>query len=163
MLDFGLEGNKLGNHMEGTPDAKPKLSYAHGAGGPPLLGCTIGEALNRAASVHSDRLALVARHQQLRYTYREFVAEVDLAARGFLCLGVQKGSRVGVWATNCAEWVITQFATAKIGALLVTINPAYRAAELEYALAQSDYSTLVLSHGFRDRDYVETLARISPQ
>jgi fatty-acyl-CoA synthase len=148
--------------MEGTPDAKPKLSYAHGSGGPPLLGCTIGEALDRTASVHPDGLALVARHQQLRYTYREFLAEVDLAARGFLCLGVQKGNRVGVWATNCAEWVITQFATAKIGALLVTINPAYRATELEYALAQSECSTLVLIPGFRDCDYLETLASIYP-
>jgi len=148
--------------MAGTPAAKPKISYGHGAGGPALLGCTIGEALDRTASVHPDQLALIARHQQLRYTYREFVAEVELAARGFLCLGVQKGDRVGVWATNYAEWVITQFATAKIGAILVTINPAYRAAELEYALAQSECSTLVLIQGFRDCDYVETLASICP-
>ena len=81
------------HHMAGTPAAKPKISYGHGAGGPALLGCTIGEALDRTASVHPDQLALIARHQQLRYTYREFVAEVELAARGFLCLGVQKGDR----------------------------------------------------------------------
>src|SRR2546425_5506711 len=141
--------------MESAPGARPKLSYGHGAGGPPLLGCTIGEALDRTASAHPDRLALIARHQRLRYTYREFLAQVELAARGFLRLGTQKGDRVGVWATNYAEWVITQFATAKIGAILVTINPAYRAAELEYALAQSECSTLVLSQGFRDCDYVE--------
>src|SRR5213594_2416744 len=148
--------------MAGTPAAKPKISYGHGAGGPALLGCTISEALDRTASVRPDQLALIARHQQLRYTYREFLAQVELAARGFLCLGVQKGDRVGVWATNYAEWVITQFATAKIGAILVTINPAYRAAELEYALAQSECSTLVLIQGFRDCDYVETLASICP-
>src|SRR6266571_866698 len=148
--------------MESAPGARPKLSYGHGAGGPPLLGCTIGEALDRTASAHADRLALIARHQQLRYTYREFLAQVELAARGFLRLGTQKGDRVGVWATNYAEWVITQFATAKIGAILVTINPAYRAAELEYALAQSECSTLVLIQGFRDCDYVETLASICP-
>src|SRR5436853_1945864 len=133
--------------MEGTPDAKPKLSYGHGAGGPPLLGCTIGEALDRTASVHPDHLALIARHEQLRYTYRECLAEVELAARGFLRLGVQKADRVGVWATNYAEWVITQFATAKVGAILVTINPAYQATELEYALAQSGCSTLLLIRG----------------
>ena len=149
--------------MESAPGARPKLSYGHGAGGPPLLGCTIGEALDRTASAHADRLALIARHQRLRYTYQEFLAQVELAARGFLRLGTQKGDRVGVWATNYAEWVITQFATAKIGAILVTINPAYRAAELEYALAQSECSTLVLIQGFRDCDYVETLASLCPE
>ena len=149
--------------MESAPGAKPKLSYGHGADGPPLLGCTIGEALDRTASDHPNQPALIVRHQQLRYTYRELLAEVELAARGFLCLGVQKGDRVGVWATNYAEWVITQFATAKIGAILVTINPVYRAAELEYALAQSECSTLVLIQGFRDCDYVETLASICPE
>src|SRR5437870_2665626 len=148
--------------MEGTPDAKPKLSYGHGAGGPPLLGCTIGEALDRTASVHPDHLALIARHQQVRYTYREFLAEVELAARGFLRLGVQRGDRVGVWATNYAEWVITQFATAKIGAILVTINPAYRAADLDDALAQSQSATLVLIRGFPDSESAETLASIGP-
>ena len=149
--------------MEGTPGAKGSLSYGQGAGEPALWECTIGEALDRAASLHPGRPALISRHQQLRYTYREFLAEVELAARGFLRLGVRKGDRVGVWATNCAEWVITQFATAKIGAILVTLNPAYRAVELEYALAQSECSTLVLIQGFRDCDYLETLASVCPE
>jgi fatty-acyl-CoA synthase len=149
--------------MEPRLAVKPELSYACGAGGPPLWGCTIGEALDRTASLHPSQLALVARHQQLRYTYREFLAAVEQAARGFLRLGVQKGDRAGIWATNYAEWVITQFATAKIGAILVTVNPAYRAAELEYALRQSECSTLLLIPGFRDCDYVGTLASICPE
>src|SRR2546426_12022094 len=102
--------------MAGTPAAKPKLSYGHGAGGPALLGCTISEALDRTASVHPDQLALIAPHQQPRSTYREFLAEVELAARGFLCLGDQKGDRVGIWGPNYADGVSTEFATAKFGA-----------------------------------------------
>jgi fatty-acyl-CoA synthase len=149
--------------MESSPRPRPALSYATGIGGPPLLGYTVGEALDRAAGLHPDQPALISCHQQLRYTYREFLAEVEWAARGFLHLGVRKGDRVGVWATNYAEWVITQFATAKIGAILVTINPAYRAAELKYALQQSECSTLVLMQGFRDCDYVDTLAGICPE
>jgi fatty-acyl-CoA synthase len=149
--------------MGGTSGAKANLSYCHGAGEPALWGCMVGEVLDRAARFHPDRPALISRHQQLHYTYREFLAEVELAARGFLRLGVQKGDRVGVWATNYAEWVITQFATAKVGAILVTINPAYRATELEYALAQSECSTLVLIQGFRDCDYLETLVSICPE
>ncbi|HEY6293788.1 MAG TPA: AMP-binding protein [Terriglobia bacterium] len=149
--------------MDRRPATKPGLSYGCGASGPPLLGCTIGEALDRTASLHPRQPALVACHQQLRCTYWEFLVVVEQAARGFLRLGVQKGDRVGIWATNYAEWVITQFATAKIGAILVTINPAYRAAELEYALRQSECSTLLLIPGFRDCDYVDTLASICPE
>ena len=142
---------------------KPKTSYASGAGGLPLWGCTIGMALDSAASLYANQPALISCHQQIRYTYREFLSQVEQAARGLLRLGIDKGDRVGVWATNYAEWVIAQFATAKIGAVLVTINPAYRAAELQYALRQSECSTLVLMQGFRDCDYVETLASICPE
>ena len=148
--------------MHDAASASPKPSYACGGSGPPLLGCTIGQALDRSVSLYPGQPALIARHQQLRYTYRSFLEEVELAARGLLQLGVQKGDRVGVWATNCAQWVITQFATAKIGAILVTINPAFRAAELEYALRQSECGTLVLIPSFRDCDYVQTLASICP-
>jgi len=147
--------------METTKGANGQLSYWHGSCGPALWGCTIGGVLDRSASAYPDQVAVISRHQQLRYTYREFLAEVELAARGFLCLGIEKGGRVGIWATNCAEWLITQFATAKIGAILVNINPAYRAAELEYTLTQSQCSTLVLIQGFRDCDYLETVESIS--
>ncbi len=142
---------------------KSKTSYASGVGRPPLWGRTIGMALDHAASLYPDQPALISCHQQIRYKYRDFVSEVEQAARGFLHLGIQKGDRVGIWATNYAEWAITQFATAKVGAILVTINPAYRAAELEFALRQSECSTLVLMQGFRDCDYVETLASICPE
>ena len=138
-------------------------SYFNGVGGPALLGLCVGEVLDRTAFAYPDRLALVVRHQNRRYTYSEFRGEVELVARGLLHLGVQKGDRVGLWATNCAEWVITQFATAKIGAILVNINPAYRAYELEYALRQSECQTLLLIRGFRDCDYVSTLVSICPE
>ena len=135
----------------------------NGVGGVPLLGLCVGEVLDRAASAYPNQPALVVCHQNRRYTYSEFRAEVELTARGFLHLGVHKGDRVGVWATNYAEWVIAQFATAKIGAILVNINPAYRAYELEYVLRQSECQTMVLIWGFRDCDYVSTLAGICPE
>src|SRR5215472_9664643 len=91
--------------MDGTRPPKPRLSYAHGTGGPPLWGCTIGEALDCTALLCPDQPALISRHQRLRYSYREFLAEVEQAAQGFLQLGVGKGDRVGVWTTNYAEWV----------------------------------------------------------
>jgi fatty-acyl-CoA synthase len=158
-----LDWNRIiGAAMDGA-SSKSSLSYSHGTGGPPLWGCTIGEALDRTALLHPDLPALISCHQHLRYSYREFLAEVNRTARGFLHLGVEKGDRVGVWTTNYAEWVVTQFATAKIGAILVTINPAYRASELDYVLRQSECSTLLLMQGFRDCDYLETLASICPE
>ncbi len=141
----------------------PNPSYFYSDDGPPLLDCTVGEALDRTASLYPEQTALVDRQQGLRYTYREFLEEVEAAARGFLRIGVGKGDRVGIWATNCAEWVITQFATAKIGAVMVNINLAYRSSELDFALRQSECSTLVMIRGFRDCDYVETLASICPE
>jgi fatty-acyl-CoA synthase len=142
-------------------DKRP--SYFHGTGSFPLLGSRVGEVLNNAASSYPDNPALIVRHQNKRYTYRELLQEVELAASGLLRLGVQKGDRVGVWATNCAEWVVTQFATAKIGAILVNINPSNREFELEYVLRQSDCQSLLLIQGFRDCNYVETLRSICPE
>ncbi len=149
--------------MGGEDPRSQKISYSHGTGQPPLLGATIGAVFDATAREYADQPALIVRHQQRRYTYRELAAEVGLLARGLLSLAVQPGERVGIWATNWAEWVITQFATAKIGAILVNINPAYRAAELEYALKQSQCRTLLLIHGFRNCDYVSTLTSISPE
>jgi len=146
-----------------NPTKNRRLSYFHGTGNLPLLGCCIGEALNNTAARYPENPALIVRHQNIRYTYREFLREVDLAASGLMKLGIQKGDRVGIWATNCAEWVITQFATAKIGAILVNINPANRSFELEYVLRQSDCQTLLLIRGFRDCDYVETVRSICPE
>jgi fatty-acyl-CoA synthase len=135
-------------------------SYACGAGAPALVGRCIGEMLDLSTQLYPDREALIVRHQSRRYTYREFRDEVELAARGLLRLGVKKGDRVGIWSTNCAEWVVLQFATAKVGAILVNINPANRAFELEYVLRQSECQTLVVGKGFRDCDYVATLCSI---
>ncbi len=138
-------------------------SYASGVGDIPLLGRPIGEVLDASARSYPQQDALVVRHQNLRYTYRQFLEEVELVARGLLRLGIQKEDRVGIWATNCAEWVITQFATAKIGAILVNVNPANRAFELEYVLRQSECETLLLIQGFRDADYVSIVNGLCPE
>src|SRR5579863_89140 len=101
-------------------------SYVSGTSAKPLIGMTIGDTFDATVARFPTREALVSRHQNLRYTWAELQWEVDLLARGLLALGIAKGQRVGIWSPNRAEWAITQFATAKIGAILVNINPAYR-------------------------------------
>ena len=135
-------------------------SYCHGASLIPLLGETIGENLRRTVERFGDREALVVRHQGYRATYRQLWEQVGLAARGLLARGGRRGDRVGIWAPNRYEWVVVQYATARIGAILVNINPAYRTTELEYALAQSGVSLLILARGFRQSDYAEMLAEV---
>ena len=135
-------------------------SYVHGTSSAPLLGETIGESLRRAVERHGDREALVVRHQRYRATYAQLWEQVDRAARGLLARGVEKGDRVGIWAPNRHEWVVVQYATARIGAILVNVNPAYKATELEYALRKAGVSVLVLARGFRQTDYVEMLAAV---
>jgi len=137
-----------------------ELSYVHGASGTPLLGETIFHNLRRTASRFGDRDALVVAHQDRRFTYRELVAECERTARGLVARGVKKGDRVGIWSPNRYEWVITQYATAAIGAVLVNINPAYRTSELEYVLNQSGISFLILAAGFRSADYRAMLAEV---
>ncbi len=129
------------------------LSYSQGLGTTPLLGETIGENFDRAVATYPDRDALVVRHQSVHWTYRELADEVDRAARALAGLGLGKGDRVGIWAPNCAEWVVTQFATAKLGVILVNINPAYRTTELAYALRQSGCKALVSATAFKTSDY----------
>jgi fatty-acyl-CoA synthase len=136
------------------------LSYASGVSSLPLLGETIGEDLRRTVDAHGDAEALVVPHQQYRATYRQLWEQVSLAARGLLARGVAKGDRVGIWAPNRFEWVVVQFATARIGAILVNINPAYRTSELEYALRQSGVSFLLLARAFRQADYVGMLGEV---
>jgi non-ribosomal peptide synthetase component E (peptide arylation enzyme) len=121
------------------------LSYVHGTSDIPLIGMAIGDMFDRVAEALPDHDALVSRHQGLRWSYRQLKEECDRFARGLIALGVTKGDRVGIWSPNYAEWVVAQFATPKIGAILVNINPAYRTHELEYALAQSGCSVLVSS------------------
>src|SRR5438309_11512753 len=115
----------------------PMPSYSHGTSATPLLGETIGALLERIARQHADREAMVDVATGRRWTYAELDADVDSLALGLLDLGVEKGDRIGLWAPNCAEWTLVQFATAKIGAILVNINPAYRTHGLAYALNHS--------------------------
>ncbi|MGZ3679822.1 MAG: AMP-binding protein, partial [Ktedonobacterales bacterium] len=128
-------------------------SYTSGTSDTPLLGMTIGDAFDKTVARFPDREALVSRQQNLCYTWAGLREEVDRFACGLLALGIRKGDRVGIWSPNRVEWAITQFATAKIGAILVNINPAYRLHELEYALNQSGCNTLVLAPNFRTTDY----------
>jgi fatty-acyl-CoA synthase len=139
------------------------VSYVSGASDTPLLGLTIGEMFEQIAAQHPDHEALIARHQGLRYTYRQLQQEVDRCARGLMALGLKKGERIGIWAPNRAEWTITQFATSKIGAILVNINPSYRVHELEYALAQSGCAILVSAPQFRTSNYTEMLYILAPE
>jgi len=135
-------------------------SYAHGASSLPLLGETIGENLRRTVDQHGDREALVVRQQGFRASYREFWELTTKCARGLLARGVKKGDRVGIWAPNRYEWTVVQYATARMGAILVNINPAYKTSELEYALNQSGVSFLVLAKAFRTNDYVAMLEEV---
>jgi fatty-acyl-CoA synthase len=136
------------------------LSYASGISSLPLHGETIGENLRRTVDDHGDAEALVVPHQGYRATYQQLWEQVSLVARGLIARGVARGDRVGIWAPNRYEWVIVQFATARIGAILVNINPAYRTTELEYALRQSGVSFLILARGFRQTDYLGMLAEV---
>ena len=132
-------------------------SYVHGTSDTELLSETIGQYFDRIAAEVPDNEALVSVHQGLRYTYGELHRQVELAARGLMALGVGKGDRVGIWSPNNAGWVIVQYATAKIGAVLVNINPAYRAYELESALQKSGISLLITARGFRKTEYLPML------
>ena len=135
-------------------------SYVHGTSETALFGETIGQYFDRITAEVPGNEALVSLHQGLRYSYSELHRQVELAARGLMALGVGKGDRVGIWSPNNAEWVIVQYATAKIGAVLVNINPAYRAYELEYALQQSGISLLITARGFRKTDYLPMLEEV---
>ncbi len=138
-------------------------SYDHGTVDTPLLYMTIGECLQRSVEKYPERESLVSLHQEVRLTYSQFDALTDRLAKGLLKIGVKKGDRVGIWAVNCWEWVATQFATSKIGAILVNINPAYRTHELKYALEQSGTETLVLMHSFKTSLYYEMLLELCPE
>ena len=138
-------------------------SYVHGASPVPLLGETIGQNLDRTAARVPDNDAVVSVHQGVRMTYAELHAAVEEVARGLLALGIEPGERVGIWSPNNAEWVTLQYATAKVGAILVNVNPAYRTTELAYALGQAGVSTLVLAPGFRTADYLDMLEQVATE
>jgi fatty-acyl-CoA synthase len=136
------------------------LSYAHGTSQTPLLGETIGANLRRTVERFGDRDALVVRAQGHRASYHQLWDATTAIARGLLAHGVQRGDRVGIWSPNRFEWVVFQYATARVGAILVNLNPAYKTAELEYALQQSGTSVLVLARAFRQNDYVKMLEQV---
>jgi fatty-acyl-CoA synthase len=135
-------------------------SYAQGAIDAPLMEDTIGECFRRVAARFARREALVVGHQNYRATYRELSDQVELAARALMATGVRKGDRVGIWAPNRYEWVLVQLATARVGAILVTINPAYKAAELRHALRTAAVSLLFMAREFHGADYVAMLDEV---
>jgi fatty-acyl-CoA synthase len=138
------------------------LAYGRGPTTPPLLHETIGANLERVAAQWPENDALVDVAQDIRLPYCEFNAAVDALAHSFLALGIDVGDRVGIWAPNCTEWVLVQYATAKIGAILVTVNPAYRTSELEYALSRSDCRMLIAAETFKGSDYREMVTGVLP-
>ena len=138
-------------------------SYAHGASTKPLLGETLGVNFDLAAEKWGERDALIVRHQNVRWTYSELKNEVDDFAAGLLALGLEPGDRIGIWSPNNSEWVVTQYATAKAGLILVNINPAYRVAELEYALNKVTCKALVLATQFKSSDYMGMLKELAPE
>jgi fatty-acyl-CoA synthase len=136
-------------------------SYARGGTAPALLEETIGTNLDRTVSRFGDRDALISCAQGRRYSYAEFGAAVDELARALMAAGLAPGDRIGIWSPNCAEWTLVQYATAKIGAILVNINPAYQASELEYALAQSGCRMLIAAPAFKTSDYRAMIGEVS--
>jgi fatty-acyl-CoA synthase len=135
-------------------------SYVHGASGKPLLGQTIGACFDATAAANPDRMALIVRHQQVRWTYAELKARVDELAAGLLALGLEPGDRIGVWAPNCAEWAVAQFATAKAGLILVNINPAYRLSEAEYALNKVGCRALITAIAHKTSEYLAMVRQL---
>jgi Acyl-CoA synthetases (AMP-forming)/AMP-acid ligases II len=140
-----------------------KLSYASGASDKPLLGNTIGQVFNNVSNKFPDREALVSVHQNIRFTYAELAIKVNELAKALISAGLKKGDRIGIWSSNNAEWLLTQYAAAKAGVILVTINPAYRSHELEYVLGQSGCKGLVFQNQFKTSDYESMICEIMPE
>ena len=138
-----------------------QLSYSHGTAPTPLIGESIGDNLRRVAAAHPASEALVDVPTGARWTYAELDADTDAVALGLAGLGIGKGDRVGIWAPNCAEWVLLQYATAKAGIILVNINPAYRSHELNYALRQSGVRLLVSAESFKTSNYRAMIEEVS--
>lgn len=142
-------------------NAKP--SYTSGTSSQPLLGMTIGDKFDEICATYPDNDALIVHYQDIRWSYADLKEQVDQCARALLAVGVNAGDRVGMWSPNNAQWTVTQFATAKIGAILVNINPAYRLHELEYALNQSGARYLVTADSFKTSNYTQMLFDLAPE
>ena len=141
----------------------PDSSYVRGDADTPLLADTIGAAFDRTVDRHGDRTALVVSHQQISWSYAELASKVEAFAAGLLKLGLRRGDRIGLWAPNCAEWTVTQYAAAKLGLILVNLNPAYRVAEVEFALNKAGCRALVLADRFKGSDYLQMLRTLAPE
>jgi len=140
-----------------------QYGYVHGDTEAPLIGLTIGAYLDDVAKRDGAREALVVPHQRVRWTYAELKARSDEFASGLLSLGLAPGDRVGIWAPNCVEWVVAQFATAKAGLILVNINPAYRTSELEHVLRAVQCTALITAVRFKSSDYLAMLNTLAPE
>ncbi|XKF14477.1 AMP-binding protein [Halomonas sp. BLK-85] len=149
--------------MAPQPSALMLPSYTSSTAQKPLLGMTIGDKFDQIVAEYPDNDALIVLHQDIHWCYRQLQEEVNRCARALLAIGVTPGDRVAIWAPNCSEWTLTQFATAKVGAILVNINPAYRTHELEYALNQSGARFLVTADSFRLSDYRAMLMELAPE
>ncbi|MEO0473242.1 MAG: AMP-binding protein [Bacteroidota bacterium] len=139
------------------------LSYASGTSNEPLLGMTIGDTFDEIVARFPEREALIVHHQDIRWTYQQLHDAVIQCAKALLAVGIAKGDRVGIWSPNRYEWTVAQFATAKVGAILVNINPSYRLHELEYALAQSGCSMIILAHQFKTSAYTDMIYELAPE
>ncbi|HTP21002.1 MAG TPA: AMP-binding protein [Solirubrobacteraceae bacterium] len=139
-----------------------QISYVHGSPATPLIGETIGANFDRVAQSHPERDALVVPHQGVHWSYAELAGHVERVARGLVAMGLEPGDRLGIWAPNCAEWVLVQYASAKAGVILVNVNPAYRTSELEYVLNQSSCRALIAARAFKSSDYVGMVEDVAP-
>lgn len=140
-----------------------QLSYVNGASSTPLIGVTVGHYFDEACARYADHEALVVRHQEARLTYRELQSRVNTLACGLRRLGLAPGERIGIWSTNCVEWTLMQFATAKAGLILVNINPSYRRTELEYAINKVGCRAIVMASEFKDSNYNDMICDLAPE
>ncbi len=142
---------------------KHTISYTSGTSDKPLLGLTIGDMFDQTVEMYPDNTALIVRHQNVRWNYQKLQEQVDQCARGLMAIGLKKGDRIGMWSPNNSEWVVIQFATSKMGAILVNLNPAYRVHELDYALNQSGCSAIVIAPEFKTSNYTQMLYDLAPE
>src|SRR5579875_95413 len=157
-----MEATASGSDAATTP-VEYQWSYTSGTSDVPLLGLTIGDMFDQTVAKYPDHPALISRHQNIRLTYQELQDQVNQCAKGLMQLGLKKGERLGIWSPTRAEWCITQFATSKIGVILVNLNPAYRLHELEYALKQSGCSILITAAQFKSSNYTQMLYDLAPE
>ncbi|GIU10449.1 AMP-binding protein [Shewanella morhuae] len=139
------------------------LSEFHGVLSPKLVEKTIGQYLDHIAATYPEQLAVVVHHQHIRWNYRQYLAQIDALATGLLKLGIKTGDRVGIWSPNNIEWCLTQYATAKIGAIMVCLNPAYRPEELQYALSNVGCRAVICADKFKSSNYLEMLYELAPE